>query len=386
MQLSSELNESLTLKFAQTVSQLKQEGKRIISMGLGEPDFETPHHIIEATYKAMKAGFTRYSDSMGLRDLREKISKKFEVENNCNYEPNQIIVTPGAKHAIFLALSVILKPGDEVINFTPYYVSYVPIAKIAEPNCIIRHVKLSKDNFDIDFEKLEKVITNKTKVILLNTPNNPTGKIFTQYELQKIAELACEHNFYIISDEIYEKLCFGNKKHVSVASFNKMEERTFIINGFSKAYAMTGWRIGYIAVPKKFINTINKLQQHINTNTCTFVQKGAVAALDGTDFHIQDYNIKLKQRFNLLKEFSYSQDIIKYKISEAGFFAFGDISKTNMTSNDFCSLLIEKTGIAMTPGIAFGKDWDDYIRISLAVDEMVLREAFILLRKFLENL
>jgi aspartate aminotransferase len=386
MQVCSELSESLTLKFAQTARQLKEQGRKIISLGLGEPDFNTPDYIIDATNQAMRNGFTGYSDSMGLPDLRERISYKLKSENACNYEPNQIIVTPGAKQAIFLALAALLQPGDEVINFTPYYVSYVPIAKIAEPNCIIHHIKLNKDDFSIDFEQLEKAISHKTKVLLLNTPNNPSGKIFTKEELRKISELSCKYNFYVIADEIYEKLCFGDEEHISIASFDNMLERVFTINGFSKAYAMTGWRIGYIASPKAFVSTINKLQQHINTNTCTFVQKGALAALNGQDLHIQEYNIKLKSRFELLRSFIDNQNIISCRIPKAGFFAFADISKVNMNSNEFCSVLLDRTGIAITPGIACGKDWDDHIRISLAADEMILDEALRTINDFIHTL
>jgi len=386
MIISNELNESLTLKFAQTARSLKQQGRKIISLGLGEPDFETPKHIIDATYKAMLEGFTRYSDSLGLQDLRIAVSEKLQTDNQSKYEPGQIVITPGAKQAIYLSLCALLLPDDEVINFTPYYVSYVPMAKIAEPRCVIHHIKMNKTDFSIDFEYLESRINSKTKVILLNSPNNPSGKIFNLCELEKISQLAIKHNLFVISDEIYEKLCFGNEKHISIASLPGMNERTFLVNGFSKAYSMTGWRIGYVACPKPFISNMNKLQQHINTNTCTFIQKGAVAALLGEHKFIEEYNLKLKQRFDLLSKYIAKQDKIKCFIPQAGFFAFADISKLKMDSNDFCSQLLEKTGVAITPGIACGNDWDDHIRISLAVEEDVLASALDLFMDFVNGL
>lgn len=386
MKLSNEINESLTLKFAQTARQLREQGRKIISLGLGEPDFETPQHIIDATYKAINEGFTRYSDSMGLMELRSAVSNKLKIDNQCEYEQNQIIITPGAKQAVFLSLCALLEPGDEIINFTPYYVSYVPMAKIAEPECIIRHIKMNRSDFSIDFDEVESNITDRTKVILLNSPNNPSGKIFSYEELSRISKLAIKHNLFIVSDEIYEKLCFSDEEHISIASFPGMNERTFVINGFSKAYSMTGWRIGYVASPKAFVSNLNKLQQHINTNTCTFVQKGALAALNGDHGFIKDYNIKLKNRFLILEEYLRKQNKIKCYMPKAGFFAFADISETNMSSNDFCSALLDKTGVAITPGIACGKDWDDHIRISLAVEDDVLRKAFELLINFIETI
>ncbi|MBN2770557.1 MAG: pyridoxal phosphate-dependent aminotransferase [Spirochaetes bacterium] len=386
MKISNELNESLTLKFAQTARSLKQQGRKIISLGLGEPDFETPEHIIDATHKAMLDGFTRYSDSLGLQDLRLAVSEKLNTDNKCKYEPGQIVITPGAKQAIYLSLCALLEPEDEVINFTPFYVSYVPMAKIAEPGCVIHHIKMNKNDFSIDFEYLESKINSKTKVILLNSPNNPSGKIFNLSELEKISQLAVKYNLFVISDEIYEKLCFGNEKHISIASLPGMNERTFLVNGFSKAYSMTGWRIGYVACPKSFISNMNKLQQHINTNTCTFVQKGALAALNGDNKFIEDYGLKLQKRFDLLKKYMAKQDKIRCFIPQAGFFAFADISELKMPSNDFCSQLLEKTGVAITPGIACGKDWDDHIRISLAAEESTLASAFDLLLDFINKM
>jgi len=364
-----EITDSLTLKFAEAARSLNREGIKIISLGLGEPDFPTPDHIIKATYQAMISGFTRYSNPMGLLELRKKIAYSLMSSNNIHVKPDNIIITPGAKQAIFFALMSILEPSDEIINITPSYVSYNPCIKIAEPKSCIIEIPLNKKDLSIPIEEIKKAVTSKTKAILINSPNNPTGKIFSYEEMETIVNIAKKYKIFIISDEIYNLLNYSGEKTISPASFKGVEDLIITINGFSKAYSMTGWRIGYAVFPEKLREKFFKLQQHINTNTCTFVQKGAIAALDGDKRHIMIYNNKLKERAMAINNVLKSQNVVSFVLPKGGLFTFLNISKSGMNSNDFAVKLIEKEHIATIPGIAFGKDWDDYIRISLAANK-----------------
>jgi aspartate aminotransferase len=379
-----EITDSATLKFAEVARSLNRKGIKIISLGLGEPDFPTPDYIIKATYRAMISGFTRYSNTMGLLELRKKIADSLISSNNIQVKPDNIIITPGAKQAIFFALMSILKPGDEIINITPSYVSYNPCIKIAEPKSCIIEIPLNKKDLSVPIEEIKKAVTPKTKAILLNSPNNPTGKIFSYEEIETIVNIAKKYKIFIISDEIYNLLNYSGEKTISPASFKEVEDLIITINGFSKAYSMTGWRIGYAVFPEKLREKFFKLQQHINTNTCTFVQKGAIEALDGDKNHIMIYNNKLKERARAINNVLKSQSVVSFVLPKGGLFAFLNISKSGMKSNDFAVKLIEKEHIATTPGIAFGKDWDDYIRISLATNKNDLYRVIKLICDFAE--
>ena len=385
MIFKKEIIDSSTLKFAEIARSLIHDGIKIISLGLGEPDFPTPGHIIEATYQAMISGFTRYSNPMGLIELRKKIAESLISSNNIQVNPDNIIITPGAKQAILFALMSILQPGDEIINITPSYVSYNPCIKIAEPKSRIIEIPLNKLDLNVPIEEIKKVVTPKTKAILLNSPNNPTGKIFSYEEIEKIVDIAKKYKIYIISDEIYNLLNYSGEKTISPASFRGVEDLVIVINGFSKAYSMTGWRIGYAVFPKKLRERFFKLQQHINTNTCTFIQKGAIEAIDGDKSHIKIYNAKLKERVLVINNVLKLQNIVSFVLPKGGLFAFLNISKSGMNSNDFVIKLIEKEHIATTPGIAFGKDWDDYIRISLVTNKKNLYMGMKLICKFVKS-
>jgi len=385
MIFKKEIIDSSTLKFAEIARSLIHDGIKIISLGLGEPDFPTPGHIIEATYQAMISGFTRYSNPMGLIELRKKIAESLISSNNIQVNPDNIIITPGAKQAILFALMSILQPGDEIINITPSYVSYNPCIKIAEPKSRIIEIPLNKLDLNVPIEEIKKVVTPKTKAILLNSPNNPTGKIFSYEEIEKIVDIAKKYKIYIISDEIYNLLNYSGEKTISPASFRGVEDLVIVINGFSKAYSMTGWRIGYAVFPKKLRERFFKLQQHINTNTCTFIQKGAIEAIDGDKSHIKIYNAKLKERVLVINNVLKLQNIVSFVLPKGGLFAFLNISKSGMNSNDFAIKLIEKEHIATTPGIAFGKDWDDYIRISLVTNKKNLYMGMKLICKFVKS-
>jgi aspartate aminotransferase len=366
MYFRPEIGEDLTMEFAAVAREMNSKNIDIISLGLGEPSFSTPKHIIEATYEAMNEDkFRRYSNPIGLFELRQAIVNREKIKNNIITCADNVIVTSGAKQALFLSLLAMLEPGDEVINFSPSYVCYIPDVYIAEPKAVLKNIALN-DDFTVDFEALESVITKKTKVILLNTPHNPTGQMLSREESIHMAELAKKNNIYIISDEIYDIFNFSNKKHYSIAGISGMEDLAVTINGFSKAYSMTGWRIGYAIAPKDVINRMRKLQLHTNTNTCTFIQKGAAAALEGDHSHIGKYNMELNKKANILNEY-FNENILK-NIPDGGFFAFLDISGTDLNSNAFSARLIKEKHVATSPGISFGKEWDSYIRISLLED------------------
>ena len=381
MYFSKEVGESLTYKFAQTAGEMKAQGREIISLGLGEPDFKTPQYVIDATIKAMNDGFTHYSATQGWPELRNLIAANANKEYGSDYTAAEVIVTPGIKSAVYFALCAVLEPGDEIIMISPYYVSYPAMVKLAEPNAEIKYVKLNKD-FTLDSDALKAAVTNKTKAILVNSPNNPTGMVLSKDEVETIVKLAIEHDFYIISDEVYEKLVYTGQTHTSFGKYPEIKDRLVICNGFSKSHAMTGWRLGYGIGAKTIIAKMNKLQQHINTNTCTFIQKGACSIFENEPVHIKPYVAELEKRIDYfdggINDLNYASGVKP----KAGFFYFIDISKTGLDSNTFCSDLLWKTGIASTPGLAFGADWDDHVRFSFAVPMETLERAIGLMQNY----
>lgn len=381
MHFEKEVGESLTYKFAQAARDMKAQGKEIISLGLGEPDFDTPEYVVNATADAMKNGYTHYSAVQGWPKLREYISVDCNKLYGSNYSMNDVIVTPGIKSAVYFSLAAILEPNDEVILISPYYVSYPAMVKLAEPTAKIVNVTLNKD-FTLDIEKLSKAFNKNTKAILINTPNNPTGMVFSKEEVEAVVKLAIENDAYIISDEVYEKLVYSNNKHTSFGLYQEIRDRLIICNGYSKSHAMTGWRLGYAIGTNKVIAKMNKLQQHINTNTCTFVQVGACSIYENDPAHIKPYVEELEKRIDYFDRELNKIDYIDGVKPKAGFFYFIDISKVGVDSNTFCADLLKKTGIASTPGIAFGPEWDSYVRFSIAVPMTTLERAVGLLNDY----
>lgn len=385
MIFSKEISESLTYQFAQAANEMKAQGKEIISLGLGEPDFATPDYLVDAVSKAIKDGFTHYSPSQGLPELRKLIANSASKEFGSEYSLQNIIVTPGIKAAVYFALCSLLEPGDEVIVLSPYYVSYPAMIKLAEPQATIRKVSLRSD-FSFDMESLERAISPKTKCLLMNSPNNPTGTVLSPAEVHRISELALQHGFFIISDEVYEKLVYGGVQQKSFGEEPEIRDQVIICNGYSKSHAMTGWRLGYAIGPAEYIAKMNKLQQHINTNTCTFVQKAACEIYHNEPLHLSPYVEELERRVNYFDSEINKLPFISGVKPSAGFFYFADISKTGMDSNAFCVKLLKTTGIASTPGIAFGSEWDHYVRFSLAVPMETLERAISLMKDFSRSL
>ena len=381
MHFEKEVGESLTYKVAQAADEMKAQGKEIISLGLGEPDFKTPDYVIESTVQAMRDGFTHYSATQGWPALRNMIAEDCNKSYDSEYTMNDVIVTPGIKAAVYFSLAAILEPGDEIILISPYYVSYPAMVKLAEPTAKIRNVTLRKD-FTLDLEKLKASFNKNTKAILVNTPNNPTGMVLSREEVEFIIKLALENNTYIISDEVYEKLVYRGQTHISFGLYPEIKDRLVICNGYSKSHAMTGWRLGYAIGAHEVIVKMNKLQQHINTNTCTFIQVGACSIYENNPVHIKSYVEELEKRIEYFDNELNKLDYISTVKPKAGFFCFIDISATGVDSNTFCADLLRKTGIASTPGIAFGPEWDSYVRFSIAVPMVTLERAVGLLSEY----
>ena len=384
MIFGKEVGESLTYKFAQAANEMKAQGREIISLGLGEPDFSTPDYIVKATVEAMSNGFTHYSATQGLPQLREYIAENTNKECGSTYTVSNIIITPGVKPAVYFALCSLLEPGNEVIMVSPYYVSYPAMVKLAEPQAVVKPVPLSKD-FHLDLDALKAAITPKTKCFLLNSPHNPTGMVFSKEEVEEIVNLADSNGIYIIADEVYDKLVYSGKEHISFGKYKRIRDKLVLCNGFSKSHAMTGWRLGYAIASNDITKKMNKLQQHINTNTCTFIQKGACAIFENPPVHLPGYIAELEDRIRYFHTEISQCTGLSGVMPSAGFFYFVDISKTNQDSNSFCVNLLKKTGIASTPGVAFGPEWDDHVRFSFATKKEVLIRSAELLRSYCAN-
>lgn len=370
---------SPTLAIDTRAKQMKAEGIDIVNFGVGEPDFDTPDNIKEAAIKALRGGFTKYTPVGGIDILKDAIIEKFKNDNGLDYTRDEIIVSCGAKHCLYNIAQAILGPGDEVLIPSPYWVSYPEQVILNDAKPVFVETK-EEDSFMLKPEILESYITKKTKALILNSPSNPTGIVYNKKELEEIAEIVLKHNFYVISDEIYEKLIYGDKKHISIASLDdRIKQKTIIVNGLSKSYAMTGWRIGYAAGPKDIIKAMTNIQSQSTSNPTSFAQVAAVEALKGPqdiiNIMVNEFD---KRRKIILKEISNIKGI-KCIEPNGAFYAFPNVSyyygkrydntKIN-SSSDISIYLLEKAKVAVVPGAAFGKD--EHIRLSYAssIDEI----------------
>ena len=296
----SDIAESVTLQITSKAKKMVKEGVDVVSFAAGEPDFDTPMQIKAAAMEAIKSGFTKYTPSSGILELREAISKKFKLDNSLDYPASQIVVSNGAKHSLNNVFQALCEEGDEVIIPAPYWLSYPAMVKMAEATPVFVNTS-SKNNFKVTEKDLTARITRKTKCFILNSPSNPTGSVYSPDELKIIAKLAVKYNFYVISDEIYEKLIYGNTKHVSIASLGKdIYDRTITINGLSKSYSMTGWRIGYAAGPLDVMKAIANLQSHAASNPASISQKAALAAISGDQKCVEEMRAEFEKRRDLM--------------------------------------------------------------------------------------
>lgn len=368
------ISPSLTLAIDAKAKQMKKEGVDLVGFGAGEPDFNTPENIKEAGIKAIKDNQTRYTPASGMIELKIAVAEKFKNDNNLDYKPTDIIISCGAKHSLYNIFMAILNPGDEVIIFSPYWVSYEEQVKIADGIPVFVELDEAK-NYEINFDLLQSKITKKTKAMIINSPSNPTGAIFSEQTLQKLAEVALKNNILIVSDEIYEELIYSNKKHISIASLSKeVKSKTIVVNGVSKTYAMTGWRIGYIASDdKEIISAIDNLQSHSTSNPTTLAQFAAIEALKTPKSVIQTMVAEFdKRRKHILKRVRNIPGLTVVE-PEGAFYIFPNFSsfigktingKTINGSLDFAELLLNNAKVAVVPGIAFGTD--KHFRLSYA--------------------
>jgi len=370
---------SATLAISAQAKELRKKGENVINLSAGEPDFATPDYIKDAAINALKENFTKYTDTAGIKELREKISLKLKKDNDLNYSPREIIVSTGAKQALYNALMVLCNPGDEVIIPAPYWVSYPEMVRLVEAIPVVLPTK----NFRIEPEKLERKITKKTKVIILNSPANPTGVVYKKEELEEIAEIIVRHNVHCLSDEIYEKIIYDRIKHISIATLNdKIKNLTILINGFSKSYAMTGWRLGYAAGNKEIIAGMKKLQSHSTSCPNSIAQKAALAALGGNQSEVERMRKEFEKRRNFLtKRLNEIKGII-FSEPEGAFYTFLSHPQISDSLN-FAKELLEKEKLAVVPGIGFGKE--GYLRISFAASLREIGEGIKRLKRFIEN-
>ena len=357
--------ESATIAISNKAKKMQREGTDVISLSIGEPDFDTPKHIKDACIDALNRGETHYAPSNGIPELTKAISEKIVMDNRFPCTPGQVLVACGAKDAIYEAMEAVLNPGDETILLTPAWVSYEPCVQIAGGK-VVKHA-VSRKTFQLDDSLLEKV-TGKTKMIVVNSPSNPSGAVLDASSMKLVADLCEESDLYALSDEIYEKLVYG-KEHISLASIGDMAHRTITINGFSKAYAMTGWRLGYAVAPQAIINEMSKVQQHSVSQATTFAMWGAVAALRGDQRCVEE----MRTEFDRRRKYVISElNLMGYETAPAdgAFYAFVKVTGDDM---DIASKWLEKGHVAVTPGSAF--DAPGWIRISYAASMDRLKEA-----------
>ena len=384
---------SITLAITAKAKELKGAGVDVVSFGAGEPDFNTPKNIMDAAIKSMEEGKTKYTPTSGIIELREAICKKLKEDNNLSYNSNEIIVSTGAKQCLADAFMAILNPGDEVIVPIPYWVSYPELIKLADGVPVFVEGKEEND-YKYTLESLNKVVNDNTKAIIINSPNNPTGTVYSIEELKEIAEFAQKHDLIIISDEIYEKLIYDGKKHVSVASLSEdAYNRTIVINGFSKSYAMTGWRLGYAAGNAEVIKLMTSVQSHVTSNTNSIAQYAGVEALNGPKDEIEKMVKKFEERRNLMIDRIKNITGLSVIRPEGAFYVMinlenylGKSINENVINNsvDFSRELLEHEKVAVIPGSAFGLD--KYIRLSYATSEELILKGLDRIESFLNKL
>jgi aspartate aminotransferase len=363
-QRAASLAPSLTLVIDSKAKAMKAAGEDVVGFGAGEPDFDTPQHIKDAATKALAAGFTKYTPSSGIPELREAIAAKFLRENGLTYKPSQIIVSCGGKHSCYNVILATCEVGDEVIIPAPYWLSYPEMVKLAGATPVILPTT-DKTEFKVTPEQLRAAITPKTRLFILNSPSNPTGSVYTPEETKALGDICVEKGVLIMSDEIYEHLLYDGAKVKSVASFSQAHyDHTIIVHGLAKAYSMTGWRLGFLAAPEPIAKAIDAVQSHSTSNPTSFAQKGGVEALNGSQVHLPVWLAEYDKRRRYAHAKLNTMPGITCVNAKGAFYLFPNISKTRLKSAEFCAKLLEQEKVAAVPGIAFGAD--DYIRLSYA--------------------
>ncbi len=362
---------SATVSIADKAKQLVAQGRDVIDLSGGDPHFKTPRHIVEAAHHAMLEGDTHYAPSRGVPQLIRAVQQKFSRDNGLEYAADEIVITPGGKLGLYATIMATVDPGDEVLLLSPAWVSYEPEVRLAGGTAV--YVPLEPEDYRITPAVLRSVRAPRAKVLVFNTPNNPTGRVATEEEIRAVAEFAQERDLLVISDELYEKLLYDGRRHLSIASLPGMRERTVTINGASKSYAMTGWRLGYLGAPRELASQILKIQQHSVTSAATFTQFATAEAIESSEEDVRAMLREYERNRSLVVESLSSMDGVRCPCPEGAFYAFPSIGERD--SVEFARKLLDESGVAVTPGVAFGPTGEHHVRISFAVATRTLERA-----------
>ena len=378
------LTPSLTLSIDSKAKAMRAEGMDVCSFGAGEPDFDTPAHIKQACVAAVNAGFTKYTPSSGILELRQAIAEKFKTDNHLDYAAGQIVVSNGAKHSCLNAILACVGPGDEVIIPAPYWLSYPEMVRIAGGDPVIVSTK-QENGWKMTAEEFESAMSPRTKMVILNSPGNPTGAVYTEDELRAIGDVALGEDILILSDEIYEKLIYDDTRHVSIASLSKdLYHLTITVNGFSKSYAMTGWRLGYLGAPEQIAKAIDAIQSHSTSGCTSFAQKGALAALKGDQQAVED----MRMEFDLRRQYMVNRlkniPRLSLAVPQGAFYILANISGLGLNSNNFADRLLSKHHVAVVPGVAVGDDRT--VRLSYATSLDIIKKGLDRFEEFCRQL
>ncbi|HEY9629961.1 MAG TPA: pyridoxal phosphate-dependent aminotransferase [Coleofasciculaceae cyanobacterium] len=386
MKLAARLGQvtpSVTLVIDTKAKAMKAEGIDVISFSVGEPDFETPTHIRAAAAAALESGKTRYGAVAGEPRLREAIVHKLQRDNQLTYKPENIIVTNGGKQSLYNVIMALVESGDEVIIPSPYWLSYPEMVKLAGGTPVIVPTTAEAD-FKITPEQLKQAITPKTKIFIFNSPSNPTGMVYTPDEVRALAQVVIDHDIWAVSDEIYEKILYDGATHLSMGAVSpEAFERTIVSSGFAKTYAMTGWRIGFLAAPLPLLKAVSTIQGHSTSNVCTFAQYGAIAAYEGSQDCVKEMLAAFTERRQVILKALNGIPGLSCPTPNGAFYVLADIRKTGMNSIDFSSALLEEQQVAVVPGIAFGTE--GFVRLSYATDTETIHRGIDRIAAFVKS-
>jgi len=380
-QRMSQISESQTVALSGLMARLKREGKDVVALGAGEPDFDTPQHIKEAAIAAIQKGFTKYTAAEGTAELREAICRWLLEEYQAEYKPSQIVVTCGAKHAVYQAILAVCNPGDEVLLPAPYWVSYPEQIKLA--GATIKFMETNeRSNLKISAAQLKDAITSRTKLLILNSPSNPSGAVYDARELSSLAEVIHDSGIMVLSDEIYDKIVFDDAQFASIAQFPEIRDQLLLVNGVSKTFAMTGWRIGFLAAHQDVANAVKNYQGHSTSNPTSISQSAALTAMLGQKQFIADMRAAFTERRNYVHHRLCAMPNVRCLLPQGAFYAFPNVSayfgkrkgdRLIQSSVDLCGYLLQDFGVAIVPGSAFGMD--SHARLSFATSMAVLEKA-----------
>ncbi|GIX07108.1 MAG: aminotransferase [Candidatus Poribacteria bacterium] len=381
---------SATLAISAKARQLKAQGVDVIGFGAGEPDFDTPEHIKAAAKRALDEGFTKYTPAAGIPELRQELARQYSQAHNREYSPNQVVVSCGGKHALYNIFQAICDPGDEVIFAAPYWVSYIEMVRLADAKPVVLPTT-AEENFTLTPEAIREALTDRTKAIILNSPSNPTGTMYSRAQLEAIAELALERNVYVVADEIYDRLVYDGEPFVSIATLREgMERITLIVNAVSKTYSMTGWRVGWVLAPEEIARAIGNIQSHSTSNPTSFAQKAALAAITGPQDCVEEMRRAFEERRNVICRLLDEIPGVRYARPQGAFYVFPDLSsyygrtlggREIRDSLSLTEYLLDTVQVAVVPGEAFGED--RCIRLSFATSMENIQRGLERIRKAL---